>query len=247
MRVAILHQAVPKDAAPDELDVLVQVEAVSQALHELGHSTSVVPCTLALDEVRRQLQDERPDLVFNLVESLGGTDSLQPIVPLIVESLGIPMTGSSAAAILNSGRKDFAKLMLERYELLYEAGLVREAQRDRNLTPAGGATQPLGADMVFDHRRILSTAMGRLRAKMKYRPVVFELMPPEFTLLELQRTVEAISGIRLHKQNFRRLVEGQGLVEYALILVLVAVVVIVILALLGPAIGNIFSNIVNAL
>jgi pilus assembly protein Flp/PilA len=41
--------------------------------------------------------------------------------------------------------------------------------------------------------------------------------------------------------------EGQGLVEYALILVLVAVVVIVILALLGPAIGNIFSNIVSAL
>src|SRR5438445_768302 len=67
--------------------------------------------------------------------------------------------------------------------------------------------------MVFDHRRILATAMGRLRAKMKYRPVVFELMPPEFTLLELQRTVEALSGIRLHKQNFRRLVEAQGLVE----------------------------------
>ncbi len=41
--------------------------------------------------------------------------------------------------------------------------------------------------------------------------------------------------------------EGQGLVEYALILVLVAVVVIIILALMGPAIGNIFSNIVNAL
>ncbi len=41
--------------------------------------------------------------------------------------------------------------------------------------------------------------------------------------------------------------EGQGLVEYALILVLVAVVVIVILALLGPAIGNIFSNLVNSL
>jgi pilus assembly protein Flp/PilA len=40
---------------------------------------------------------------------------------------------------------------------------------------------------------------------------------------------------------------GQGLVEYALILVLVAVVVIVILALLGPSIGNIFSNIVNTL
>ena len=41
--------------------------------------------------------------------------------------------------------------------------------------------------------------------------------------------------------------EGQGLVEYALILVLVAIVVIVILALLGPAIGNVFSNIINAI
>jgi hypothetical protein len=55
--------------------------------------------------------------------------------------------------------------------------------------------------------------MGRLRGKLKYRPVVFELMEPTFTLLELQRTVEAISGVHLHKQNFRRLVETNGLVE----------------------------------
>ena len=41
--------------------------------------------------------------------------------------------------------------------------------------------------------------------------------------------------------------EGQGLVEYALILVLVAVVVIVVLAVLGPTIGNIFSNVINGL
>ena len=67
--------------------------------------------------------------------------------------------------------------------------------------------------MRFDHRRILATAIARLRAKLKYRPVVFELMPREFTLTELQRTVEAISGRRLHKQNFRRLVETAALVE----------------------------------
>ena len=67
--------------------------------------------------------------------------------------------------------------------------------------------------MAFDHRRILATAMGRLRGKLKYRPVVFELLPPEFTLLDLQKTVEAISGTLLHKQNFRRLVEQGGLVE----------------------------------
>ena len=102
--------------------------------------------------------------------------------------------------------------VLERYELLYEAGLVEEARRDGRSKVKLPAT-PLGQSMIFDHRRILATAIARLRGKMKYRPVVFELMPPAFTLLELQRTVEAISGIRLHKQNFRRLVEGQGLVE----------------------------------
>ena len=48
---------------------------------------------------------------------------------------------------------------------------------------------------------------------MTYRPVVFELLPSRFTLLELQRTVEALHGVRLHKQNFRRLVERSGLVE----------------------------------
>jgi hypothetical protein len=102
--------------------------------------------------------------------------------------------------------------VLERYELLYEAGLVHEAERDGRAESDPRAGQ-LGTAMMFDHRRILATAIARLRGKMKYRPVVFELMPPSFTLLELQRTVEAISGIRLHKQNFRRLVEEQGLVE----------------------------------
>jgi hypothetical protein len=101
--------------------------------------------------------------------------------------------------------------VLERYELLYEAGLVAESARDGRV--AADHARPLGDSMIFDHRRILATAIARLRGKMKYRPVVFELMPASFTLLELQRTVEAISGIRLHKQNFRRLVEDQGLVE----------------------------------
>jgi hypothetical protein len=103
---------------------------------------------------------------------------------------------------------------LDRYELLYEAGLVEEARRDgRPAALARGPIPALGLSMRFDHRRILATAMGRLRAKLKYRPVVFELMPAEFTLTELQRTVEAISGRHLHKQNFRRLVESGALVE----------------------------------
>ncbi len=101
--------------------------------------------------------------------------------------------------------------VLDRYELLYEAGLAAEAVRDGR--PAPRRVPPLGVAMRFDHRRILATAISRLRAKLKYRPVVFELMPPEFTLTELQQTVEAIAGRHIHKQNFRRLVEAEALVE----------------------------------
>jgi hypothetical protein len=106
---------------------------------------------------------------------------------------------------------DFERV-LERYELLYEAGLVAEAARDKGKTP-DAALAALGKPLALDHRRILATALGRLRGKLKYRPVVFELLAPEFTLTRLQRVVEAFAGVRLHKQNFRRLVVKGGLVE----------------------------------
>lgn len=101
------------------------------------------------------------------------------------------------------------ELVLQRYELLYESALIPEAVRDGS----GAAPVVPGRPMTADHRRILATGIARLRAKIKYRPVVFELMPAEFTLLQLQRCVEALAGRLVHKQNFRRLMEQQQLVE----------------------------------
>ena len=113
-----------------------------------------------------------------------------------------------------------AVLSLERFELLYEVALVEEAARDAcalsKEPPAAMAqttTQQMGTTMAYDHRRVLATALGRLRGKLAYRPVVFELLPGEFTLLQLQRVAEALSGAKLHKQNFRRLVSNADLVE----------------------------------
>jgi len=94
--------------------------------------------------------------------------------------------------------------VLERYELLYEIGLVPEA---------GGGRDLGGSGMVYDHRRILATALGRIRAKIRYRPMIFELLGEHFTLFQLQRSVESLAGRHLHKQNFRRLVLKGGLVE----------------------------------
>jgi len=96
--------------------------------------------------------------------------------------------------------------VLERYELLWEAGLVPEAGPNT-------VSQINGQPMLGDHRRILATALSRLRAKIRYTPAVFELVPEEFTLLHLQQAMEALSGRLMHKQNFRRLVQNQQLVE----------------------------------
>lgn len=107
------------------------------------------------------------------------------------------------------GRVWNEELVLQRYELLWEAGLVPEATRNALVA----ATPVPGKEMLNDHRRILATAIARLRAKIKYRPVVFELLPHEFTLLELQQTMEALAGQGMHKPNFRRFIEAQELVE----------------------------------
>ncbi|SOD91943.1 NUDIX hydrolase [Caenispirillum bisanense] len=115
---------------------------------------------------------------------------------------------------------------LDRYELLYEAQLVPEAMRDAAAAArtAGREAPPvdpmrltvaaqLGTPLSVDNRRILASALGRLRGKIAWRPVVFDLLPPEFTLLQLQRVVEALAGARLHKQNFRRTLQQSEMVE----------------------------------
>ena len=110
-------------------------------------------------------------------------------------------TGALARVRIAFGLGDCAwddERVVERLDVLRDAGLA--------------IASPMG-ELDAEHGRILAAALGRLRAKVRFRPVIFELLSPEFTLFELQRTVEAILGPHLHKQNFRRLVEGMGLVE----------------------------------
>jgi hypothetical protein len=107
------------------------------------------------------------------------------------------------------GARWIEERVLERYELLYEAGLAAECARDAGLPEPAVR---LGASMASDHRRILATGLTRLRGKIKYRPVVFELLPERFTLSALQRSAEGILGLQLHTQNFRRALDKTGLV-----------------------------------
>lgn len=99
--------------------------------------------------------------------------------------------------------------VLQRYELMYEIGILPEALSQKTAL----LQDYCGKKMAHDHRRVLASAMARLRAKIKYRPVIFELMPPSFTLWQLQQSIEALGGITLHKQNFRRFIMQQELIE----------------------------------
>ena len=128
-------------------------------------------------------------------------------------------------------REWVAEHVLLRYEMLYEAGLIPEAPNyppsysmnhqsvhqsahqpsHQNKLPENWS-QLIGVPMYYDHRRVIATAISRLRAKIEYRPLIFGLMPDVFTLSQLQQSVEALSGVRLHKQNFRRLLDSQKLV-----------------------------------
>lgn len=67
--------------------------------------------------------------------------------------------------------------------------------------------------LAFDHEEIVQYALWRLRNKILYSSVAFQLLPPQFTLTELQRTYEGVLGERLDKRNFRRKVLDSGVVE----------------------------------
>ena len=73
------------------------------------------------------------------------------------------------------------------------------------------ATDP--PPLAFDHARILEVALERLRGKVRYQPIGFELLPRKFTLSELQRLYEAALGHPLDKRNFRKKILGMGLLE----------------------------------
>jgi hypothetical protein len=103
--------------------------------------------------------------------------------------------------------------VLERYDLLCEAGVIGAAPPNAAGARVFSQLIPTLGHSIGDQARVLASGIGQLRRTVKSRPVIFELMPEVFTLFELQKTVEAILGPHLHKQNFRRLVEAEGLVE----------------------------------
>lgn len=67
--------------------------------------------------------------------------------------------------------------------------------------------------LAFDHDQILETAHQRLQGKVRYQPIGFELLPPKFTLTQLQKLYEIVLSRVLDKRNFRKKIQGMGILE----------------------------------
>jgi D-alanine-D-alanine ligase len=109
MRVAILFNAISEQAKTDELDVLVQLEAIAATLGGLGHESVKVPCNLNVQEAIGALERFKPDVVFNLVECLDGYGRLIHVVPAVLDAMGVAYTGSPAEALFLTSHKVLAK------------------------------------------------------------------------------------------------------------------------------------------
>jgi D-alanine-D-alanine ligase len=109
MRIAIVHNEVEATGRTDELDVLIQAEAISKSLGELGHEVHQLPCSLDLNRIKAQLETLKPDTVFNLVESLGGEERLIFLFPGLLDIMGLSYTGSHTEAIFLTSHKILSK------------------------------------------------------------------------------------------------------------------------------------------
>jgi D-alanine-D-alanine ligase len=117
VRVLILFDEPRPGARLDELDGVVQAHAVEEALASLGHGSTLLGVGLDLAALQRALEADPPDVVFNLVESLGGHGRLIHLVPALLEALRVPFTGAHARAMALSSDKHVAKLVLRAADL----------------------------------------------------------------------------------------------------------------------------------
>jgi D-alanine-D-alanine ligase len=114
MLIAIVYNDVGKNPAPDQRDVLVQVDAIRDALITLGHEVETIGCTLDLSDVRYCLIKMRPEIVFNLVEDLESYGNLIHLFPFLLDAMAIPYTGSCAESLLITSNKAMAKERMEK-------------------------------------------------------------------------------------------------------------------------------------
>jgi D-alanine-D-alanine ligase len=113
MRIAVVFNKPGIDAGPDELDILDEVGLIEKCLKTLGHESFRLPVTLDLSATFKALKSEKPDLIFNLAESIENHGALVYLVPALLDVIGIPYTGTPTEPMFISAGKHLTKQILE--------------------------------------------------------------------------------------------------------------------------------------
>ena len=136
--------------------------------------------------------------------------------------------GGHTGALLARGGPRTRVIAVTYYALVDHAQLREARQKERAGTLAtidvpwsdlaGGPAHALDEDgqplpLAFDHADMLGMAVLRLRGKLDYAPIGFELLPAQFTLRQLQAVHETVLGTRVNKDSFRRRMRAAGLIE----------------------------------
>ncbi|MCX6257412.1 MAG: ATP-grasp domain-containing protein [Bacteroidia bacterium] len=113
MKAIILYNEMSENPKEDELDVLDQVKLVSEALVYYGYQVEELFFSLAVNDVLTQITRRKPDIIFNLVESVDGNNELLSLSPMILQHAGTKFTGSPADALFMTTNKILTKKLLE--------------------------------------------------------------------------------------------------------------------------------------
>jgi D-alanine-D-alanine ligase len=112
--IPVVHAATKE--RPDEIDTLISAAAVSQALVELGFRSEPVAIDLNLRDIEA-LKQQEPLLIFNLVDAVRGDGRLAPVIPALLDAVGLPFTGAHSDAWLETLSKVATKAKLQRADL----------------------------------------------------------------------------------------------------------------------------------
>ncbi|MBN2294172.1 MAG: hypothetical protein JXM70_17225 [Pirellulales bacterium] len=156
MRVLIIHNSIGDEALAADHDVLAQVEAVSEAISQLGHDPLALPLELDLGQLKETILSSGAEMVFNLMESLGGSDRLAFMAPALLDVLGCPYSGSPTRALFRLSDKIEAKRILRLAGFPTPDWVSRSSDFRRESAPTADKAAPKSATRhiikpVYEH------------------------------------------------------------------------------------------------
>ncbi|MCX6749873.1 MAG: ATP-grasp domain-containing protein [Candidatus Pacearchaeota archaeon] len=118
LKALIYLTAITKDSTPDDEDVTNEAEFFSEGLKNIGYEVEQRPFNRSYEIIKKEIEEVNPSFLVNLVEAVDGKDSLARLAPIIFEKLGIPYTGCTARAFIDTESKVNVKIILKKEGIL---------------------------------------------------------------------------------------------------------------------------------